>query len=193
MEKTYDAVIIGGGVHGLATAYYLARNHAMTNIAVVEKSYVGSGGSGRNTAIVRSNYLTPEGSRFYNRSVDLYEQLAVDLNFNVMFEQRGHMTLAHDDASLRTMHWRAEVNKHEGIDSRVIEPAEIHRLAPYIDVSSHPRYPIPRCALAPARRHRSPRRRGVGVCQGCRISRCPHPPRHRDDRHHSQECRRCRC
>ena len=142
LEKTYDAVIIGGGVHGLATAYYLARNHAMTNIAVVEKSYVGSGGSGRNTAIVRSNYLTPEGSRFYNRSVDLYEQLAVDLNFNVMFEQRGHMTLAHDDASLRTMHWRAEVNKHEGIDSRVIEPAEIHRLAPYIDVSSHPRYPI---------------------------------------------------
>ena len=139
---TYDVVIVGGGVHGLATAYYLASNHGIRNIAVIEKSYIGSGGSGRNTAIVRSNYLTPEGVRFYDRSVKLYERLAVDLNFNIMFEQRGHMTLAHDDGSLRTMHWRAEVSKHEGLDLNVISPAEIKRLAPFLDVSGNVRYPI---------------------------------------------------
>lgn len=142
LKSSYDVVIIGGGVHGLATAYYLARNHGITNVAILEKSYIGSGGSGRNTAIVRSNYLTTEGSRFYNRSVTLYENLAEDLNFNVMFEQRGHMTLAHSDSSLRTMRWRAEVNKLEGIDSEVIDSDEIKKLAPYLDVSDHPRYPI---------------------------------------------------
>ena len=142
LASSHDVVVIGGGVHGLATAYYLARNHGITNVAVLEKSYIGSGGSGRNTAIVRSNYLTPEGSRFYDRSVKLYEGLAEDLNFNVMFEQRGHLTLAHSDASLRTMRWRAEVNKLEGIDSSVISPEAIKELAPYLDVSDHPRYPI---------------------------------------------------
>ena len=142
LQAGYDVVIIGGGVHGLATAYYLARNHGITNVAVIEKSYIGSGGSGRNTAIVRSNYLTPEGSAFYDRSVKLYERLADDLNFNVMFEQRGHMTLAHNDSSLRTMQWRAEVNKLAGIDSDVIGTHDIKRLAPAIDVSDRPRYPI---------------------------------------------------
>jgi sarcosine oxidase subunit beta len=135
-------VIVGGGIHGLATAYYLARNHGITNVAVLDKSYIGGGGSGRNTAIIRSNYLTPEGSRFYDRSVHLYENLAADLNFNVMFEQRGHMTLAHNDASLRTMRWRAEVNKLEGIDSEVIGPAEIQTLVPLMNVGPEARYPI---------------------------------------------------
>lgn len=139
---TYDVVIVGGGIHGLATAHYLAANHGVTNVAILEKSYIGSGGSGRNTAIVRSNYLTPEGVAFYQRSVELYENLSRALNFNIMFEQRGHMTLAHNDASLRTMRWRAEVNKLQGVDSEVIGPAEIKELAPFIDVSDHPRYPI---------------------------------------------------
>jgi sarcosine oxidase subunit beta len=142
LKKSYDVVIVGAGVHGLATAYYLASNHGITNVAVIDKSYMGGGGSGRNTAIVRSNYLTPEGVRFYDRSVKLYEDLSVDLNYNVMFSQRGHLTLAHNDASMRTMQWRAEVNKLQGIDSRVIDAKEVGKIVPYLDVSEHARYPI---------------------------------------------------
>jgi sarcosine oxidase subunit beta len=142
LESSYDVVIIGGGVHGLAAAYYLAANHGITNVAVLDKGYIGGGGSGRNTAILRSNYLTPEGVRFYDRSLTLYENLAADLNFNVMFARRGHLTLAHNDSSLRTMHWRAEVNKHQGVDSSVVDPDEIKKLVPYMDTSSSARYPI---------------------------------------------------
>ncbi|MEJ7775003.1 MAG: FAD-dependent oxidoreductase [Nocardioidaceae bacterium] len=142
LAPAYDVVIIGAGVHGLATAYYLAANHGIRNIAVLDQAYVGGGGSGRNTAIVRSNYLTPEGVRFYDRSVRLYESLAAELNFNVMFSQRGHLTLAHNDGSLRTMRWRAEVNKLEGVDSEVIGPDEVKRLVPFMDVSPETRYPI---------------------------------------------------
>ena len=141
-KESYDVVIIGAGVHGLAAAYYLARNHGITNVAVLDRGYMGGGNSGRNTAIVRSNYLTPEGVRFYNRSVKLYEGLASELNFNVMFSQSGHLTLAHTDSSLRTMRWRAEVNKLEGVRSEVIDPQEIKRLVPALDVSQDVRYPI---------------------------------------------------
>ena len=127
-RHSYDVVVVGGGVHGLATAYYLARNHGITNVAVVDKSYIGSGGSGRNTAILRSNYLTPDGVRFYDRSLTLYQRLAAELNYNVMFSRRGHLTLAHNDSSLRTMRWRAEVNKACGVDSEVIGPDDIKAL-----------------------------------------------------------------
>jgi sarcosine oxidase, subunit beta len=142
LRRTYDVVIIGGGVHGLATAYYLASRHGITNVAVVERGYIGGGGSGRNTAILRSNYLTPEGVAFYDRSLQLYQRLSGELNFNVMFSQRGHMTLAHNDSSLRTMRWRAEVNKIAGVDSRVIGPDEIKKLVPTMDTSDRTRYPI---------------------------------------------------
>lgn len=142
LKPTYDVVIVGGGVHGLATAYYLATEHGITDVAVLDKGYLGGGGSGRNTAIVRSNYLTPEGVAFYDRSLSLYRSMAVDLNLNVMFSERGHMTLAHNDAALRTMRWRAEVNTLAGVDSRVIDPAECKRLAPSLDTSSDPRYPV---------------------------------------------------
>ena len=145
-KDTYDVVIIGGGLHGLATAYYLATEHGITNVAVVDKGYLGGGGSGRNTAIVRSNYLTPEGVAFYDRSLHLYNQMADDLNLNVMFSRRGHLTLAHTDSALRTMHWRAEVNKLQGIDSSVIDPADVKKEAPSLDVSPNTRYPI-LCAL----------------------------------------------
>lgn len=142
LKDHYDVVIIGGGVHGLATAYYLAHDHGITDVAVLEKNYIGSGGSGRNTTIVRSNYLTPEGVRFYDESVKLYEHLTQELNFNMMFSQRGHMTLAHNDAAVRTMRWRAEVNQLQGVDSRLIFPDEIAQICPELDLSNHPRYPV---------------------------------------------------
>ena len=142
LADRYDVVIVGAGVHGLATAYYLAVNHGITNVAVIDKGYVGGGGSGRNTAIIRSNYLTPDGVRFYDRSVKMYESLSAELNFNVMFSQRGHLTLAHNDGSLRTMRWRAEVNKLQGVDSEVIGPDDVKRLVPFMDVSTQTRYPI---------------------------------------------------
>lgn len=142
LKDRYEVVIIGGGVHGLAAAYYLARDHGIHDVAVLEKRYIGSGGSGRNTAIVRSNYLTPEGVTFYDESVKLYEELALDLDFNVMFSQRGHLTLAHSDSAIRTMRWRAEVNQIQGVDSRLIWPDEIARICPELDLSDHPRYPI---------------------------------------------------
>ncbi len=142
LKDRYDVVIIGGGAHGLACAYYLAKDHGITDVAVLDKRYIGSGGSGRNTTIIRSNYLTPEGVRFYDESVKLYEQMSVELDFNVMFSQRGHLTLAHTDSAVRTMRRRAEVNQLQGVDSRLIYPDEIKRLCPPIDVSQHPRYPI---------------------------------------------------
>ena len=142
LKSHYDVIIIGGGIHGLATAYYLAKNHGITNVAVVDKGYLGGGGSGRNTAIVRSNYLTPEGVAFYDRSLELYNTMATDLNLNVMFSRRGHLTLAHTDSALRTMNWRAEVNKLAGVDSSVIGPQEVKELAPSLDVSTGTRYPI---------------------------------------------------
>ncbi|NDL57225.1 sarcosine oxidase subunit beta family protein [Phytoactinopolyspora mesophila] len=141
-RRRYDVVVIGGGVHGLATAYYLAAQHGLTNVAVLERGYLGGGASGRNTAIIRSNYLTPEGVRFYDRSVRLYESLAAELNFNAMFSQRGHLTLAHSDSALRIMRWRAEVNRLQGVDSSVIGRAEIASLVPSLDVTDHPRFPI---------------------------------------------------
>src|SRR5579884_452534 len=135
LRDSYDAVIIGAGGHGLAAAYYLARDHGMTNVAVLEKGYLGGGNTGRNTAIVRSNYLTPEGVRFYAESVRLFSELSQVLNFNLFYSERGHFTLAHSDSSLRTMRWRAEVNKHLGVNSYVIGPEEIKKICPYIDLS----------------------------------------------------------
>jgi sarcosine oxidase, subunit beta len=142
LKPRYDVVIVGGGSHGLATAYYLAKNHGITNVAVLEQSYIGSGAAGRNTTIIRSNYRTPEGAAFYKRSVELYEQLSGELDFNLMFSQHGHLTLAHTDSSLRVMQERAEVNQILDIDSRVVYPEEIRSLCPQLDLSDEPTWPI---------------------------------------------------
>jgi sarcosine oxidase subunit beta len=142
LRDRYDVVIVGGGSHGLATAYYLAKNHGITNVAVLEQSYIGSGAAGRNTTIVRSNYRTPEGAEFYSESVKLYDKLGGDLDFNLLFSQQGHLTLAHSDRAMITMTERAEVNQLLGIDSRVVGPSEIAKLCPEIDLSEDVTWPI---------------------------------------------------
>ena len=142
LKPSYDVVVIGGGGHGLATAYYLARDHGVRKVAVLEKGWLAGGNTARNTAIVRSNYLTPEGVRFYDESVRLFQDLSADFDLNILYSTRGHLTLAHTDAALRTARWRAEVNKHLGIDSRVVFPDEIRRLCPELNLSEEVRYPI---------------------------------------------------
>jgi sarcosine oxidase, subunit beta len=135
LKSSYDVVIVGGGSHGLATAHYL-RDHGIKDIAILEKRYIGSGAAGRNTTILRSNYKTPEGARFYDASVKLYEGLSQDLNFNLLFSQCGHLTLAHADRAMFVMANRAEVNRLQGIDSRLIYPDEIKKLAPAMQVDN---------------------------------------------------------
>jgi sarcosine oxidase subunit beta len=142
LRDGYEVVIIGGGSHGLATAYYLARDHGISDVCVLEKGYIGSGAAGRNTTILRSNYKTPEGARFYDASVKLYEGLSAELDFNLLFSQQGHLTLAHTDRAMFVMNERAEVNRLSEIDSRVIGPGEIGRLAPAMSLAPDATYPV---------------------------------------------------
>jgi sarcosine oxidase subunit beta len=142
LKSSYDVVIIGGGGHGLAAAYYLARDHGITNVAVLEKGYIGGGNTGRNTSIIRSNYLTPDGVKFYDESVHLWQDLSEEFDLNLFYANRGHFTLAHTDSAMRTMRWRAEVNKHYGIDSEVVGPDFVKRAAPMIDLSCGGHAPI---------------------------------------------------
>lgn len=142
LRKSYDVVIIGGGGHGLAAAYYLARDHRITSVAVLDKGYLAGGNTARNTAIIRSNYLTPEGVRFYDESVRLFRDLSNEFDYNILYSERGHFTLAHTDAALRTSRWRAEVNKHLGVNSELIYPDDIRRLCPSLNLSEKVRYPI---------------------------------------------------
>ena len=142
LQRSYDAVIIGGGSHGLATAYYLAKNHGLTDVCVLEKSYIGSGAAGRNTTIIRSNYRTPEGAEFYQRSVELYERLSAELGYNLMFSQIGHLTLAHTERAMVTMAERAEVNQLLGIRSRVVDAAGVKELCPEIEIGDTVTWPI---------------------------------------------------
>jgi sarcosine oxidase subunit beta len=135
LKSEYDVVIIGGGGHGLAAAYYLGEEHGITNVAVLEKGYIGGGNTGRNTAIIRSNYLTAEGVAFYDKSVRLFEDLSRQLDLNLFYSKRGHFTLAHSPTAMATMRWRAEVNKHLGVDSEMVDTHFIKRHCPELDLT----------------------------------------------------------
>jgi sarcosine oxidase subunit beta len=142
LKSSYDVVIIGAGGHGLAAAYYLARDHGITNVAVLEKGYIGGGNTGRNTTIIRSNYLTPEGVQFYDESVRLWQDLSQDFDLNLFYSTRGHFTLAHTDAAMRTMRWRAEVNKHYGVQSEAVDAKSVQDAVPMMDISCGGHAPV---------------------------------------------------
>lgn len=142
LKKHYDVVIIGGGGHGVAIAYYLAKYHGIKDVAILEKNYLGGGNTARNTAVLRSNYLTEEGITFYRDSIKLYRGLSDEFGYNILWENRGQLTLAHTDAAIRSFRWRAEMNKEFGVQSEVIDLQEIRKLVPLLHTSDEVRFPI---------------------------------------------------
>jgi sarcosine oxidase subunit beta len=141
-KTQYEVVIVGGGGHGLATAYYLAKVHGISNIAVLEKGWIGGGNTGRNTTIVRSNYLWTESALLYEKSLKLWEGLSQELNYNVMFSQRGVYNLGHSLQDMRDIERRVSANRLNGIDAEVVSPVQIKKAIPEINISSSTRYPV---------------------------------------------------
>ena len=141
-KPQYDAIIVGGGGHGLATAYYLASVHGMHNIAVIEKGWLGGGNTGRNTTVIRSNYMWDESAAIYEHALKLWEGLSQDLNFNLMFSQRGVLTIAHSEHELREMSRRVHAIRLNGIDSEILGPAAIKKFVPIININQNIRYPV---------------------------------------------------
>ncbi|WP_144110238.1 sarcosine oxidase subunit beta family protein [Paraburkholderia sp. BCC1886] len=138
----YDVVIIGGGGQGLSTAYYLAKNHGITNVAVIEKGWIGGGNTGRNTTAIRSNYFYPESTRFFERSLQLYEGLSKEFNYNVMLSQRGVLTLAHSPHQLDGLTRWSNSIQLQGIDAEMLDVQQIHAYLPLLDVSARARFPV---------------------------------------------------
>ncbi|WP_121067442.1 sarcosine oxidase subunit beta family protein [Chachezhania antarctica] len=138
----YDVVIIGAGGHGLATAYYLARNHGITNVAVIEKGWLGGGNTGRNTTVIRSNYYYPESSALYGLSVKLYEGLSKELNYNVMFSQRGMLVLAHSEPEMEMAARNVNAMQLNGADAILMDAADVRKKAPLLNYSKDARFPI---------------------------------------------------
>jgi sarcosine oxidase subunit beta len=180
-KPQYDVVIVGGGGHGLASAYYLAKNHGITNVAVLERGWLGGGNTGRNTTVVRSNYLYPESARLYDFSLRLYEGLARELNFNVMLSQRGHLMLAHSRHDLESMSRWANTMAMHGIDAQLLTREQVGAMVPALDLSAGARYPVlgafmqPRAGTA---RHdavawgyaRGADHLGVDIIQNCAVT-----------------------
>ena len=177
----YDVVIIGGGGHGLATAYYLAKEHGITNVAVLEKGWLGGGNTGRNTTVVRSNYLWDKSAHLYEFSLKLWEGLSQDLNYNVMFSQRGLVSLAHSQHEMQALRRRVYAIKLNGIDSEFLTPAQLKEWCPIIHVGRDARYPIVGASLqrrGGVARHdavawgfaRAADARGVDIIQNCEVT-----------------------
>lgn len=141
-KHEYDVIVVGGGGHGLATAYYLAKVHGITNVAVIEKGWLGGGNTARNTTIVRSNYLWDEAAWLYEHAMKLWEGLSQDLNYNVMFSQRGVMNLGHTLQDMRDIHRRVNANRLNGIDGEVLDVKQIQEIVPHMDCSANRRYPV---------------------------------------------------
>lgn len=141
-KPVYDIVIVGGGGHGLATAYYLAREHGISSVAVVERGYLGGGNTGRNTTIVRSNYMIEGNTQFYEKSLQLWESMSRDLNFNVMLSQRGQLNLCHSPVQMDAAARRGNIMRMNGIDAELLTREEVRRKAPILDFSDSARFPI---------------------------------------------------
>ncbi len=141
-KRQYDVIVVGGGGHGLATAYYLAKVHGITNVAVVEKGWLGGGNTARNTTIVRSNYLWDEAAWLYEHAMKLWEGLSHELNYNVMFSQRGVMNLGHTLQDMRDIHRRVNANRLNGIDGEVLDVKQVQEIVPIMDCSRSTRYPV---------------------------------------------------
>ncbi|MHC5654180.1 sarcosine oxidase subunit beta family protein [Stappia sp. ICDLI1TA098] len=180
-KPAYDVIIVGGGGHGLSTAYYLAKEHGIANVAVLEKGWLGSGNIGRNTTIVRSNYMLPQNNRFYEWSMKLWEGLSQDLNYNVMFSQRGVLNLAHTPSQIDDYARRGNSMRLQGIDAELLSREEVAARVPGLDVSPNARFPVlggllqPRAGTA---RHdavawgyaRAADARGVDIIENCEVT-----------------------
>ena len=180
-KAEYDVIIVGAGLHGLATAYYLARNHGITNVAVVEKGWLGSGNAGRNTTIVRSNYMLPGNRPFYEHSLKLWENLSHDLNYNVMFSQRAHVTLLHSPAARDAAARRYNTMRLTGSDGELWDLPTLKRKIPHLNYGPDARFPIIGASAqlrAGSARHdavawgyaRAADQRGIDILQNCEVT-----------------------
>lgn len=180
-KSEYDVIIVGAGGHGLATAYYLAKEHGITNVAVLEKGWLGGGNTGRNTTIIRSNYLYDESAGIYEHAVKLWEGLSQDLNYNVMYSARGVMMLAHNIHDVQVFKRHIHANRLNGIDNEWLTPEQVKEFCPPINLSADARYPIIGAALqrrGGTARHdavawgyaRAAADRGVHIIQNCEVT-----------------------
>ncbi len=177
-RREYDVVVVGAGGHGLATAYYLAREHGIRKVAVVERGWLGGGNTGRNTTIVRSNYLWDEAALLYEKAMQLWEGLSQELNYNVMFSQRGVMNLGHTLQDMRDIERRVTANRLNGVDAEVLDAAQVKAIVPFINLNT--RYPVLGASLqrrAGVARHdavawgfaRAADALGVDIVQNCEV------------------------
>ncbi|WP_336069163.1 sarcosine oxidase subunit beta [Nitratireductor rhodophyticola] len=180
-KKNYDVIIVGAGGHGLGTAYYLAKEHGITNVAVLEKGWLGGGNTGRNTTIIRSNYLYDESAGIYDHSVKLWDGLSQDLNYNVMYSPRGVMMLAHNVHDVQVFKRHIHANRLNGVDNEWLTPEEAKAYCPPLNISREARYPVMGAALqrrGGTARHdavawgyaRAAAARGVDIIQNCEVT-----------------------